>query len=73
VNAQVRRRVLGDLGTKRGGAISESRIDATISIARITLSDAIERATGGNGGQPEAETERRVIDLSPLVMAIWSL
>src|SRR6185437_3921692 len=51
---------------------SYSRIwrDATISIARLTLSDS---DRWSNWAYPGTETLRLVVDASPLVMAIWSL
>ena len=46
-----------------------NRRDATISIAKLTLSDSDRGVTG----HPGTETLRLVVDASPLVMAIWSL
>jgi hypothetical protein len=51
------------------GVISETRRDATISIARLTESDASRRSAG----HPEYRNLRPVVDVSRLVMAIWSL
>jgi peroxiredoxin len=43
--------------------------DATISIARITLSDTEPR----NNWASRNRNSRRVVDLLPLVMALWSM
>ena len=42
--------------------------DATISITRITVSDTDPRSNG----HPAPETSHLVVDLLPVVMAIWS-
>jgi len=41
---------------------------ATLRVDRITQRNAV---PGGQRGQLESETLLRVVDLSPLVMAIW--
>jgi hypothetical protein len=56
-------------GARRAGQDSRIRPGATISIAKITMSDRNPVSIG----HLSTETSHLVVDLSPLVMAIWSL
>ena len=64
----------GELSTGRvrrivHGQDFRNRRHATISVARLTVSEV----SGGATGHPGAKTLRLVVDASRLVMAIWSL